>query len=179
MPKTTALQREERFIAHYLKTLDATASAIEAGFSKKTAKQQGSRLLKQPRVADAVRQKQTVQLERIGMDAERIKQEIFALATLDVGELFNGDTGQPIQIQKLPPHIRACVKRVHVQVDLLGNVNTSIEFWDKVGALKLAAQHLALLAPKEVNINHRFPHATLTDAELAQKMLEASKELKK
>lgn len=173
--RITTEQREERFIAHYLRTLDAQASAIEAGYSPKTAKQIGSKLLTKPRVAEAVRAKQAAQIVVADMDATRIKQEIYALATLDPGELFDA-AGSAIQIKQLPKHVRACIKRVSVTVDAAGTSRSQIEFWDKPTALTLAAKHLALLAPVEVNHNVRFPFATLTDEELRQKMLLAAKE---
>ncbi|UXA66022.1 terminase small subunit [Xanthomonas prunicola] len=47
--------RIQRFVAEYLKDQNAAQAAIRTGYSEKTAKQQGSRLLKLPAVAAAVR----------------------------------------------------------------------------------------------------------------------------
>lgn len=44
-PASNLNKRQERFAAEYIKDLNATQAAIRAGYSKKTAKQQGSRLL--------------------------------------------------------------------------------------------------------------------------------------
>lgn len=174
MAKLTAEQREDLFVAEYLKTLDATAAAIAAGLSKRSAKTLGSRMLQRPRVQELIRAKQTKQLQRIDMDAERIKQEIFNIATFDPAKLFD-DNGQPLQIKDMPPEVRACIKRV--QTVVIGQqVRASVEFWDKPAALTLAAKHLALLAPQEVTVNHRFQYAHLSDDELRQKLLEAAKE---
>ena len=46
--------RQARFVAEYLKDQNATQAAIRAGYSKGTAKQQGSRLLTNADVAAAV-----------------------------------------------------------------------------------------------------------------------------
>lgn len=43
--------RQEKFVAEYLKTLNMTQSAIKAGYSPHTASEQGSRLLKNKKVA--------------------------------------------------------------------------------------------------------------------------------
>lgn len=43
--------RQEKFVAEYLKTLNMTQSAIKAGYSPHTASEQGSRLLKNEKVA--------------------------------------------------------------------------------------------------------------------------------
>lgn len=58
--------KQARFVAEYLKDQNATQAAIRAGYSKKTAAQQGSRLLMNVEVARAVGQKQ----ERVAKKAE-------------------------------------------------------------------------------------------------------------
>lgn len=171
-----ATQKETLFVAAYLKTLNATDAAIEAGYSAKTARQAGSRLLQRPDIDAQIRAVQATQIARVGMDAETIKADIFALATLDPIEMFTPE-GRMLTLQQLPRHVRICIRSMNITVDSQGRtVGLRTEYWSKVDALKLAAQHLALLAPKEVNVNVRFPHAHLTDEELKQKMLQAAKE---
>lgn len=172
--KLTAAQREERFVVEYLKTLDATAAATAVGLAH--PKPNGHKMLHKPHVKAQIERLQAQQVARVGMDAERIKDEINALATLDPGECFD-DKGMPIPIKQLPARVRACIKTIGVEVTPSGSVRTVIHFWDKPKALALAAQHLKLLAPTEVNVNHRFQHAHLSDAELQQKLLEAAKSL--
>ena len=46
--------RQREFVRHYLATSNGTQSAIQAGYSKHTAAEQASRLLKSVRVAQAV-----------------------------------------------------------------------------------------------------------------------------
>ena len=48
---STLNPRQEKFVAEYLKTLNVTQSAIKAGYSHHTASEQGSRLLKNKKVA--------------------------------------------------------------------------------------------------------------------------------
>ena len=47
--------RQEKFISEYLKTLNVTQSAIKAGYSPHTASVQGSRLLKNEKVANTLK----------------------------------------------------------------------------------------------------------------------------
>ncbi|WP_052076957.1 terminase small subunit [Xanthomonas cannabis] len=47
--------RQQRFVAEYLKDQNAAQAAIRTGYSEKTAKQQGSRLLTVSAIAAAVR----------------------------------------------------------------------------------------------------------------------------
>ena len=174
--RTPAKDTEARFVVAYLKSLDATRAASEIGYTAKHARQAGWRLLHRPSVREAIEREQAKQVQRIGMDAERIKQEIYDLATLDPGECFDA-AGMPIPVKQLPPRVRACIKSVGVEVTPSGSVRTVIHFWDKPKALHLAAQHLKLLAPTEVTVNHRFQHAHLSDAELQQKLLDAAQSL--
>lgn len=53
--KNGADERRIDFVAYFLATDNATESAIKAGYSKKTAKQQASRLLKDERVCTLIR----------------------------------------------------------------------------------------------------------------------------
>ncbi|MFN3498705.1 MAG: terminase small subunit [Pannonibacter indicus] len=47
--------KQQRFVQEYLQDHNGTQAAIRTGYSEKTAKQQGSRLLTDPRVIAAVR----------------------------------------------------------------------------------------------------------------------------
>ncbi len=62
MKKLTA--RQERFVAEYLIDLNATQAAIRAGYAKKSADVEGSRLLVNAKVAEAVAAAQAERSER-------------------------------------------------------------------------------------------------------------------
>ena len=47
-------EKQKRFVEEYLIDLNATQAAIRAGYSPKTAAEQGSQLLSKPRSADAI-----------------------------------------------------------------------------------------------------------------------------
>ncbi len=54
MEKATLNGGQRRFVDRYCETFNATRSAEDAGYSKKTAASQGSRLLKNVKVREAV-----------------------------------------------------------------------------------------------------------------------------
>src|SRR6266404_5870121 len=56
--------RAERFVAEYLISLNATAAAKKAGYSARTARQQGARLLTNVSIAAAIQAGQAAALER-------------------------------------------------------------------------------------------------------------------
>ena len=77
MPKLTAKQK--RFVQEYIIDLNATQAAIRAGYSEKTASEQGYQLLQKTSVAESI-QKAKKQLENRSKDGadwvvERLKYE--------------------------------------------------------------------------------------------------------
>jgi len=55
--------KQQRFVTEYLVDLNATQAAIRAGYSRKTAQQQGSRLLTNVVVKQATASQHTRQLK--------------------------------------------------------------------------------------------------------------------
>lgn len=101
--------KQDRFVAEYLANgLNATQAAIAAGYSEKTAQQQGSRLLLNPDVAAAVSGKTTQLMDRLEITAEMVLQEIGKLAFFDPGKLFNSD-GSMKQISEIDDRSRVCL----------------------------------------------------------------------
>jgi phage terminase small subunit len=72
--KTGLSDKQKRFVAEYLIDLNATQAAIRAGYSEKTANQQGPRLLVNAGIADAI---------ALGASQRLAKSEISAQDVLD------------------------------------------------------------------------------------------------
>lgn len=71
--------KQARFVAEYLVDLNATQAAIRAGYSAKTAEQQGSRLLRNVQVRKEVDRRQGKLAERYEVTQERIIAELAKL----------------------------------------------------------------------------------------------------
>ena len=56
--------KQQRFVEEYLIDLNATQSAIRAGYSEKTANEQGSRLLANVSISEAIAEAQNKRAER-------------------------------------------------------------------------------------------------------------------
>jgi phage terminase small subunit len=80
--------KQQRFVEEYLVDLNATQAAVRAGYSEKTANQQGSRLLANVGVAQAIQSKQAKRLERAGIDAEWVLQRLALEADADLADLY-------------------------------------------------------------------------------------------
>ena len=81
--------KQQRFVAEYLKDLNATQAAIRAGYSEKTANEQGARLLAKASVREAVTEGQARQLVAAGLTAVDTKEAIRRQVCGDVRRLFD------------------------------------------------------------------------------------------
>ena len=61
---TALTPKQARFVEEYLIDLNATQAAIRAGYSARTAEQQGTRLLRYAQVSQAVSEAQQTRSER-------------------------------------------------------------------------------------------------------------------
>lgn len=85
--------KQQRFVEEILLDMNATQAAIRAGFSKRTAKEQGSQLLAKPGVMAAIDAAKIRRSERTEIDADWMLQRLVAEAEADLADLYseNGD----------------------------------------------------------------------------------------
>ncbi|MRX32820.1 terminase small subunit [Aminobacter sp. MDW-2] len=83
--------RERLFVAEYLKDLNATQAAVRAGYSPKTARQIGSRLLSNVDIAKAIAAAVAKREDQALSDAEWLRKRLRAEAEADIGDLYNDD----------------------------------------------------------------------------------------
>lgn len=139
--------KQRRFIEAYIIDLNATQAAIRAGYSGKTAKSQGQRLLTNADVADAIAAAMNECADKNKLDAQRVLQELACLAFCDVGNAFNPDgTMKPIH------GIDEDTRRAIVGFDVIAMEENGafvgtlkkVKFADKLRALELLGKHLGL-----------------------------------
>jgi phage terminase small subunit len=68
--------KQQRFVEEYLVDLNATQAAIRAGYAPKSAFVQGSRLLSNAKVAQAVSDGRAKQAERTGITADYVLETV-------------------------------------------------------------------------------------------------------
>lgn len=82
-PTTEPLnEKNARFVAEYLKDLNATQAAIRAGYSQRTAKQQGSRLLTKAAIRDAIAKGQQKVARKAEITTDSLTGELEEARTL-------------------------------------------------------------------------------------------------
>lgn len=68
--------KQQRFVDEYLIDLNATQAAIRAGYSAKTANEQGSRLLANVKISDAVKTAQAARAEKTGITQDYVLKSV-------------------------------------------------------------------------------------------------------
>lgn len=77
-------QRRE-FVEQYQIDANATQAAIRAGYSPKSARTDGPRLLGNAVIAEAIRVLQADRLDRMSVETDTIVSHLFAIAMVDAG----------------------------------------------------------------------------------------------
>lgn len=134
--------RQQRFAAEYLIDLNATAAAIRAGYSVKTAPTIGHQLLQKTSVAEAIAQGQTARSERLEITADRVVTELAAIAFAHMGQ-FATWGGHDVTLKDSSEVDPRAVLEVKMSETKYGT-NLGIKLHDKLGALKLLGQHLGM-----------------------------------
>lgn len=154
--------KHQRFVAEYLKDLNATQAAIRAGYSPKTAEVQGSRLLSYAEVSAAVAKGQTRQLEAANLDATETKKVIGWQLRRDIRKLFD-EHGNLRPIHTLTEEEASyidgldVVKRNVTAGDGLTDTVLKLKLANRQGYVEMAAKHFGLLVDKgQLDLNVTF-----------------------
>ena len=75
--------RHQRFVAEYLVDQNATRAAISAGYSEKSARAQGSRLLTNADISDAITEGQERIRSELNITAQDKRERLWAIATFN------------------------------------------------------------------------------------------------
>lgn len=163
--------KRERFVREYLVDLNATQAAIRAGYSPKTAEQQGPRLLGNVEVGRAVEEALKRRAERLEVSADNVLRELLRVATCDVGQAFDAE-GRMLPLKDMPEDVRRAISSVEVdEIGLPGGDSEGgktllgytkrVRFWDKPKSLELLGKHLKLFTER-----HEHAFADMTDEQL-------------
>lgn len=145
--------KQARFVAEYLKDLNATQAAIRAGYSARTARAIGHENLTKPDIAAAIAAATQKQLAGAELTAARVLEEMRRVAFSDVRALYKDD-GTLRAIHELTPEQSAAIASIEVVHKNLtagdGQVDTVIKVkaWDKPRSLEMLAKHFGLLTEK-------------------------------
>jgi phage terminase small subunit len=147
-----ATEAQRRFVDEYLIDLNGTRAyrAAYPGVSYAAARTNAGRLLALPAVAREVKAGRAAQRRRTRVTADRVLNELAAVAFSDIGDLFDHN-GRPVPVHQLDPITRSAVAAVSIgrANGPAGVVSETfhVRFWDKLRALELLARHMGFDRP--------------------------------
>ncbi|MEX2964513.1 terminase small subunit [Microbulbifer sp. TYP-18] len=148
--------KQKLFVAEYLKDLNATQAAIRAGYSEKTAKSQGQRLLTNVDINRAISLAQDKRSERTQVDADYVLRRLAEIDQMDVLDIL-ADDGSLKPIREWPKVWRQFLSGMDLtelwegsgdQRQIVG-VLKKIKWPDKVKNLELLGKHVNVQAFRE------------------------------
>lgn len=141
--------KQKRFCEEYLVDLNATQAAIRAGYSPKTANEQGARLLTNVSVRARIDAAMAAQSKRTGVTADRVVRELARIGFVNPTDVINTDR---VTVKRSASRddtaAIASVKVKTSKTDQGSTVEREIKFQDKNKSLELLGRHLGMFNDK-------------------------------
>jgi phage terminase small subunit len=152
-PTTELTAKQRRFVAEYLLDLNATQAAKRAGYSNRTANEQGARLLANVSVQAAVHQGLAKINSGLEVSTKRVTTELACIGFANMLDYVTVDDAGDMRpsFRGLTRDQAAAIQEVTVEeyrdgrgVDAKRVRRTRIKLADKKGALELLARRLSM-----------------------------------
>lgn len=147
--------KQGRFVLEYLVDLNATQAAIRAGYSENGANVQGSQLLANPNIAEAIASEQAKRRQRLEISGDKVLQEYARIAFANTSDylMFGPDGVQVRPLANLTEDQAAAIAEV-IETRTQNGVTVKLKLHDKLRALDAMAKHLGLHAPQKVAVTN-------------------------
>jgi phage terminase small subunit len=163
-----AFARRRKFVLEYCRNgFRASAAAVKAGYSEKSARYIGSQLLNDPDIVKHIKELTRKQFKALQMDAEETLVRIAAVARADVRKLFD-DSGKLIPTIDLDDDIARAVQSVDIVRKGDGEQVVKVKLEPRLPTLQLLARHHRLVEDQPiVNVQEDVP---IDEIELARRV---------
>ncbi|WP_282372297.1 terminase small subunit [Pseudomonas sp. PS02290] len=154
--------KQQRFVDEYLIDLNATQAATRAGYSKKTANEQGSRLLANVSVSAAIRQGMNARSGRVEITQDMVLKELAKIGFSDIRKVVKwGETqvrvvdgDEECAEDMVPYHGLALIDSTEIDDNTAGAIaevsqgrdGLKVKLHDKKGALVDIGRHLGMFS---------------------------------
>lgn len=139
--------KQERFVEEYLVDLNATQAAIRAGYSGKTARSQGQRMLTNDDIQAGIQKAKEERSKRVEITQDRVVAELAKIAFADRGAFARvAQGGHAVELtdtDALTEDQRAALAGVEET-----KFGIKVSTYDKVRALELLGRHLGMFDGK-------------------------------
>lgn len=145
--------KQWRFVEEYLIDLNATQAAIRAGYSVKTANEQGARLLANVSIQEAISKAMAERSKRTGVNQDRVVLELAKIAFVRMTDVV--DSNGRIRSDAAPDDL-SCIESIKYKEsdnEYGGSIEREVKIGSKLKALELLGKHLGMWNDKlDVNI---------------------------
>ena len=157
--------RREIFIREYLKDLNATRSAIAAGYSEKGARVQGVRLLTNANVKQRIEEALAKKVDKLDISVDRVLGELSKMAFANMADYTKAqaDGSAYVDLSNLTREQWAAIQEVQTEEYVEGKGDDArnvrkvrFKLADKRSSLELLGKYLKLFGG-EVAAEHEFP----------------------
>lgn len=146
-------EKQQRFVDEYLIDLNATQAAIRAGYSARTANEQGSQNLAKLSIQQAIAERMAERSKRTGINQDRVVLELAKIAFVKMTDLV--DSQGRIRESAADDDL-ACIESIKYkesESDTGSSVESEVKIASKLKALELLGKHLGMWNDKiDVNI---------------------------
>ena len=145
--------KQKKFVEEYLIDLNATQACIRAGYSPKTAMEQGYQLLQKTSVQEAIAECMAARSRRTGVNQDRVVLELAKIAFVRMPDVVdsNGRIKQDASADDL-----SCIESIKYKKsdnEFGGSVEREVKIASKIKALELLGKHLGMWNDKlDVNV---------------------------
>lgn len=142
--------RHARFVAEFLKDLNASQAAIRAGYGPKWAAKNAHRLTENEGIKAAIERRTARQVETVELSATRVLEELRRLSFVDATGIWDS-AGHIKPFSKWTVEQRASLAGFEAIIknaaagDRKTDLVHKVKLYDKTRALDLLARHFALL----------------------------------
>jgi len=143
--------KQELFAREFIKDLNATQAAIRAGYSEKSSRNQGARMMANDDILDRIAELKAERNEQVGVDAAYVLRRLTEIDQMDVLDILLTN-GELKPIKDWPKVWRTTLSGMDV-VEMASADSAAllkkIKWPDKVKNLELLGKHVTVQAFKE------------------------------
>ena len=137
-------EKQQRFVDEYLIDLNATQAAIRAGYSAKTACEQGARLLANVKVQGTIAEHMAERSKRTGVNQDRIVRELAKIAFVNLTDIVDEEGRIRSNATDEDLSCLESIKYKESSSDTGNSVEREVKIASKLKALELLGKHVGM-----------------------------------
>ena len=141
-------EKQKRFVEEYLIDLNATQAAIRAGYSAKTANEQGARLLVNVSIQKAISRAMTARSNRTNISQERVVNELAKIAFLNIADLIDQNGNMKSNVSRDDMAGIEWIRSKGIETENGYVRETEFRVTSKLKALELLGRHLGMFTDR-------------------------------